>query len=110
MKNHFYSHIVETETISIALHEMDLAPEEKEHLLSLAHSSLHHIILDAVLSELSEEDKREFLHHVAHDKHDEVWALLKRKIDNIEEKIKHAADLVTKQLHEDIKTAKTQSK
>lgn len=107
---HFYSHIIETSSLSIAFGEMDLSKEERLHLISLVESNLHHTILDAVLSELSEEDKKIFLHHVAHDEHDKVWELLNSKVENIEEKIKYAAEEVKKELHKDIQEAHRSAK
>jgi len=105
-KKHFYSHIIETSSLSIALGDMDLSHEERLHLISLAESNLHHAILDAILSELSEEDKKEFLSHVFSPDQEEIWKFLKGKIKNIEEKIKKIADDLHKELHEDIKEAR----
>lgn len=103
---HFYSHLVETESLIVELHTMNLSEEEKTHLISLVDSSLHHTVLDAVLSELSEEDKRTVLKHLAHDEHDKVWTHLNSKVDNIEDKIKQAAEDLKKELHSHIKEAK----
>lgn len=107
---HFYSHIIETSTLSLALGDMELSQEERLELLSLAHDNLHHTILDTVLSELSDEDKKLFLQHVAVDDHDKVWELLKSKVDNIEEKIKQAAETLKKELHQDITEAKKKTR
>ena len=68
MKKHFYSHVVETSSISLALAEMEMNNTERKHLIDLVEANLHQSILDAVLSELSEKDKQEFhnrilLHH-----------------------------------------------
>lgn len=103
MKKHFYSHIVETESIEIALAEMDISDQERRHLLEIAHSSLHHTVVDTILSELSPEDKEIFLDHLAANRHDEIWKLLNKKTTNIEEKIRLAAKELKKKLHEDIK-------
>lgn len=102
MKKHFYSHIIETTEISLALGDLNLSQEERVHLIQLVEKNLHHEILDLVLSELSEEDKKTFLHHVAHEKHDKVWEHLTSKIENVEEKIKKVAHDLTKELHHDI--------
>lgn len=106
MKKHFYSHIVETESIVIKLNQMDLAEEEKAHLLALIDSNLYHTILDAILSELSDEDKKNFLRHLASEDHGKVWELLNEKVKDIENKIKKASDDLKKQLLKDIKEAK----
>lgn len=99
---HFYSHIVETSTLSLALGELDLSHEQRLELIELTERNLHHTIMDAILSELSEEDKKKFLHHVATDSHDKVWELLNKKVDRVEEKIKSAAEELKKDLHKDI--------
>ncbi|GEM_PF-520557 len=109
-RKHFYSHIVETSTLSLAIGEIDLAQKERVNLLSLVESNLHHAILDAVLLELSEEDKKIFLHHLVHDAHDKVWNLLNEKVKNIEEKIWQVAENVKKELHSDIKQAHRKAK
>ncbi len=104
---HFYSHIVETSSLSLALGDLELTQQERVHLISLVEKNLHHTIIDAVLSELSEEDKKEFLLHLASNKHDKIWELLNKKVENIEEKILKAADDVKKELHKDIEEVKT---
>lgn len=103
MKKYFYSHIVETSNLSLALGDMDLSKEERLHLISLAEDNLHHVILDAILSELSDTDKKLFLSHVTTFQHHKIWDLLHAKIENVEEKIKNIADTLKKELHEDIK-------
>ena len=106
MNKHFYSHIVETVSVSLELGDMDLSQEERVHLISLVDANLHHVILDTVLSELSEEDKKIFLSHVAISDHDKIWKLLNEKVKGIEEKIKRAAYDLKTELHKDIKEAK----
>ncbi len=105
-KKHFYSHLVETDSIVVLINELDASDEEKAHLIALVDSQLHHTILDAILSELSEDDKRSFLKHLMHEEHDKIWNHLNSKVDNIEVKIKKAADDLKQELHEDIKEAK----
>ena len=106
MKRHFYSHIIETSTLSIELGEMDLSKDERIHLISLIETNIHHAVLDAILSELSEEDKKIFLSHLAAEDHDKVWKHLRKNIKNIEEKIKKAAESIKEELHKDIQEAK----
>lgn len=103
---HFYSHLVETSTFSLELGEMELSKEERVHLITLANSQLHHIILDTILSELSERDKKIFLHLLLVDDHHKIWEHLNKKINNIEEKIKKAVEDLKEELHKDIKEAK----
>lgn len=106
IQKQFYSHIVDTSTITLSLGEMDLAQEERVYLISLVEGNLHHAIVDAVLSELGEEDKKEFLLHLHSNEHGKIWDLLNNKVENIEDKIKKAAEDLKKELHKDIEEAK----
>lgn len=103
---HFYSHLIEIESIIVELDKLDLSQEQKIHLAGLIDSSLHHTILDAVLSELTPSDKRVFLNHLKEDDHSKIWKFLNEKVDNIEDKIKKAAGDLKTQLHKDLKEAK----
>lgn len=106
MKKHFYSHLVEIESLIVELHRLDLSDEEKKQLTLIAESNLHHAILDVILSELSGEDKKIFLTHLSCGDHDKVWKHLKEKVENIEDKIKKAAEQLKSELHKDIKEVK----
>lgn len=106
MKKHFFSHLVEIDTIHLEIEELNLEEEQKKEIKQLIEDSLYHTILDAILSELSEEDKKTFLSHIVEDNHDKIWKLLNTKIENIDEKIKQAADAVKKELHKDIRESK----
>lgn len=107
MSKYFYSHIVEIDSIVMELDKLKLSESEKKHLLELADSSLYHLILDLILSELSEDDKKTFLKHLSSENHDKIWEHLNSKIKNIEEKIKKTADELTEKLHKDIQETKT---
>lgn len=102
----FYTHLIEIESIIVELDKLDLSKEQKIHLTGLIDSSLHHTILDAVLSELSLEDKRVFLNHFQENDHSKIWHFLNEKVSNIEDKIKKAADDLKSELHKDLKEAK----
>lgn len=102
MKKHFYSHLVEYDSIQIELDKLDLSEEQKEHLLELAVSTTHHAVLDAIFSELSSEDKVKLLDLIEEEAHDKIWEHLTEKIENIEEKIKKTAEDLKKELHKDI--------
>lgn len=106
MTKQFYTHLVDIESVIIELDKLDLNDKQKVHLTALIDSTLHHHILDTVLSELSDEDKHIFLDHVSKREHDKVWELLNRKVDKIEDKIKEAADELKKEIHKDIKEAR----
>ena len=107
MKNkHFYSHLVEIESLVVDLDQLELAEGEKYHLAQLADSNLHNAILDAILSELDEEHKKLFLEHLNEGNHDKIWQFLNEKTSNIEEKIKNVADQLKEEMRKDIKESK----
>lgn len=103
--SYFYSHLVEIDSINFKLDEMDLSDEEKLQLAHLLDSSLHNTILDAILSHLSDSDKRVFVNHLKEDDHDKIWKFLNEKIDGVEDKIKRSAEDLKLKLHEDLKKA-----
>ncbi len=107
MKKNFFDHIVEVDTLHVHIESMDMEPHEKDDIKRIVNDSLYHTILDAILSELSEEDKKVFLSHVVEDNHDKIWGLLNDKIENVEIKIKSAAEVVKKELHEEIRSSKS---
>lgn len=102
---HFYHHIVVIDSIHVGLDSLELEPHEKEELLMLADNNIHHAVLDAMLSELEEGDKKVFLALVLNDNHNEIWKLLSFKVKNAEEKIKEVATDLIMKFHEDIKEA-----
>lgn len=106
MIRHFYTHIIETETISIELNSLNLKTAEKEHLERLVESQIHHAVVDTVLTQLPEDDKKTFLEHMHTKNYDKVWKLLHAKIEDAEEKIKKAAMDITTELLKDIKEIK----
>lgn len=110
MKKYFYTHIIDTSTLSLELGNMNLTPKERMHLISLIDSNIHHEILDLILSELNPEDKKTFLAHLASENHDKIWKLLNSKVDNIEEKIKKTAETLKKELHKDIEDVRGSDK
>lgn len=102
---YFYSHIIEIDSIIVQLDKLDLDQRQKEHLASLIDSSLHNTILDAVLSELADHDKRIFVQHLTDGNHDNIWKFLNEKAEHIEDKIKKAAEDLKKELRKDIQKA-----
>lgn len=105
-KKYFYTHIVDTSTLSLELADMNLTPQERVHLLTLIDSNIHHEVLDLILSELNPQDKKTFLTHLASEDHGKVWKFLNGKVENIEEKIKKTAEDLKTELHKDIKEVK----
>jgi hypothetical protein len=106
-KKYFYTHIIDTSTLSLELGDMNLTPEERIHLISLIDSNIHHQILDLILSELSPTDRKTFLSHLSSENHDRVWKFIKGKISNIEDKITKTAEDLKEEFHKDIREAKS---
>jgi len=102
----FYSHIITVESLIVELDQMDLSDKEKLHLAHLLDETFHHTILDAVLSELTDEDKASFIKLHSANNNQEIMDFLISKVIKIEDKIKIAAEDLTMQLHKDIKESK----
>lgn len=104
---YFYSHLVEIDSITLALDEMNLSDSQKKHLASLIDSTIHHEILDIIFSNLPEGDKEMLMNKIKNDPEDkEIMKILNEKVENIEEEIKEAVSKLKVQLHEDIKEAR----
>jgi len=107
MNNKFYSKYIEVESLVIALNELDLSEEEKMHLSALVDSTIHHTILDVILSKLNPDDKKIFLERFNNDpENEELMDFLKDKVEDIDDEIKKAAKQLKEELHEDMKEAK----
>lgn len=105
MKKHFYHHLIVINTIHIGLDALELSPGEKKELVELAENNIDHTVMDTILSELSNTDKKTFLSLVLGQDHDEIWKMLSEKIENAEEKIVKAANEIIQSLHADIHEA-----
>lgn len=100
---YFYSHLIEIDTLTMNLGELDLTDDQRKHLAALVDSTIHQEILDLVLEKLSSEDKKAFVQRIKNDPHNkELMTFLQSKVDNIEEEIKKTAERLKKELHEDI--------
>ena len=109
MVKHFYSFIVETETLFLEIDSLEISDGEKTHLKSLAESHVHHAVLDAILSELIDDDKKLFISYINTKDHEKIWKFLHEKISDVEEKIKNAAHEIKKELHRDLKEVKAEN-
>lgn len=104
-KSIFYSHLIEIDSIIHELDKMNLSVSEKVELVTLIDKSLHNKILDVVLSELSQSDKRAFVASVTFEENEKIWKFLNHKVDKIEDKIKKAVQDLKEELHQDINQA-----
>ena len=110
MKKHFYSHLIEIDSIMVSLATLDISAKEKQELILIVESSVHHLVVDTVLSELVEEDKKIFIIHLAKENHIGLWTFLNHKIHNVEDKIRQAVSGLVSELHQDIEKTKKQKK
>ncbi|MCR4324454.1 MAG: hypothetical protein NUV69_02080 [Candidatus Curtissbacteria bacterium] len=106
-KKYFYSHLINLDTLISDLDSLDLKSEEKKELLDIAHMHVHQTIMDSILSELTDVDKKRFLELVLHGEDEKVWGHLNEKVEKIEEKIISASEQIKGELKEDIKKVKS---
>lgn len=110
MKNkHFYAHLTETTDIVLELGELNMSQEERIHLLSLIEANIHSAVIDTVLSNLNEENKKIFLNNLVSDNHSKTWEHLKKNNKDMEEKIKETINFIKKELIKDIKNARNKA-
>lgn len=104
---YFYSHLVEIETITEKLDELEMNQKQRKHLAHLIDSTIHQEVLDIIFSKLSDSDKLLFIEHFSKNpENPEIMKLLNEKASDIEIEIKEAVKKIKKELHEDIETAK----
>ena len=105
---YFYTKYLILEEFLEDFHKMDLSESERQYLSALVDSSLHHAILNEILSNLSEKNREIFLNLLKEDSSSEkLMEFLKDKVEGIEEKIKKVSGELIKEMHEDIKKAKS---
>lgn len=104
---YFYSHLIEIETITEKLDELEMDQKQRKHLASLIDSTIHKEVLNIIFSKLSEKDKMLFIEHFKNNpENPEIMKLLNEKAVDIEDEIKKAVKKIKKELHEDIETAR----
>lgn len=106
MKKHFFSHLIAIENLETEIDTFDIEDNEKIALKNLVHESIYHSVLDAILSEMDDEDKKVFLSHLVSEDHDKVWSFVNKKVLFIEDKIKKAAEDIKEEIHKDVKDTK----
>lgn len=103
----FYAELVKVESIIVALDELNLKDDHKKHLSKLVDSTIHHTIMDLILSKLSKSDQAEFIKIYNQDpRSKEIMKFLNSKISGIDQEIEIAAKKLKVELHEDIKEAR----
>lgn len=101
---YLFEEIIQIKTVHLKLNEMDLANQEKEELLEIMKSTVHHKVIDLILSELTDEEKEIFLEGISTGggfsdmdeqssrsselKNRQYLSVLRDRINNLETKIK----------------------
>lgn len=106
LNNYFYSHLVDLDSLFSELDVLDLTAEQKKELKNLAREHVHQTVIDTILSQLSETDKKRFLELVALGESEKIWKHLNEKAKKVEEKIRDASEQIKKELKEDIAKVK----
>ena len=104
--NYFYAHIVDTDNVRNELELLDMTDDEKNHLLMTVESSMHHVVINTLLTDLPEEHKQAFMTHLAQDDHANIWEVLKKAFEKPEEKIRDAAAKLKQEFINDIRELK----
>ena len=105
-KHHFYSHLVSLDQFIVILDGLTLSDEERIHLVTIIQSNIHYTIVDLVLSHLSSDDKKIFLHIVQNNEHKKTWQFLQTKTNGLEEKILNIVEELKKELSANINELK----
>ncbi len=102
----FYSELVKIESVIVLLDEMKLKDDHKKHLSKLVDSTVHHTIMDLILSKLSKLDQAEFIKIYNQDpRSKELLKFLNSKVSGIDKEIEEVAKKLKVELHEDIKAS-----
>ncbi len=104
---YFYSHIVQIQTVTTQLDQMNLKDDHKNQLSQLIDATVHHTVMDVILSRLPEADKKVFLDRLHHNPTDpDLMNFLKERVETIEDEIKEAVLELKDELHQDVQEAR----
>ena len=59
--SYFYSYLIQIDDLVTAMEDLELEDHHKQHLGALADSTVHHTILELILSKLSPTEKTTFV-------------------------------------------------
>lgn len=102
MKRHFYTHLIEIDTLYTQLDSLTLTTTEKQELILIIETTVHHIVLDIVLTRLPEHAKKDFMKHVNSSNHKKAMLLLRSHVADIENTIKKEVAVLKKKFQKDI--------
>lgn len=101
-QKHFYQHLIQINEITLDLGEIKLSKVERLHLLSLLEANIHSVVINTVLSQLSEKDKKIFLSNLVLNDHDKIWEHLWKNTANLEQKITSSVNNLLSEMRKDI--------
>ncbi len=104
----FYDHLVLREEVIAELDRYNIAVEEREELVRLVDETLHHQVLEVILTHLPKEKHKEFLtrfHQAPHDEKLINYLKSETQVD-IETEIQKTAQKTKKQLLSEIKRSR----
>lgn len=105
MSKIFYDHLINIEEITIELDQNEISIEERSEFISIIDETLHHHVLDIILSNLPFEHHENFLIKFHKAPHDPDLLIYLRQVSgiDIEEKIKSKTNAVKKDILSEIK-------
>lgn len=106
MKKQFYSHLINIERFEKRIERFDLYENERHEIITIFHETIHHTVVNIILTELDEENKKTFFKRVQQDDHSYLWDDLSKKISKLEEKIKEAKNSIEEEIIKEIDNLK----
>ena len=106
LQKHFYSNLIDLDSLESDLDLLTLSKSEKDELLELVHVHVHQTVMGAILNELNDGDKKRFLELMAEGRDEKIWEHLNNKVEKIEDKIKMAADQIKVEMKKDVENVR----
>lgn len=103
---YFYEHLYNIDDLHNDLSVLDLTDSERNHIVLVIQSTMHHVIMDVILEQLHDDHKHIFLASVADENHDKVWDILDEHLENAEGLIDSAIEALKVELMQDIVEAR----
>lgn len=99
---HFYTHLIDIQSVTIELDKLEMKGQHKKELAGLIDHMIHQSVMDVVMSNLSQQDQHQFVTKLKSDNPKQVMEFLKLRIADIEDQIHKALEELKKELHRDI--------
>lgn len=102
--NVFYDHLINIHDLHIEFDKLDLSVPDRNELIRLADSSVHHEVFDLIMIELPQQHRQVFLELLSADPGDPViMTLASRHIPSVEEKIKARVSKLVNEFTEEVR-------